>query len=249
MLRVYTKNILMLYVYMSHINIELVYMVKNKFKFILIFLIVLIILLSSNFQAKNTVKIENEEEPTCIGKFEGRVGCSHSLFYWQSYLFTKADAEVKQIRNGLFGWYHMFLPINKEYRITGYKSGFKPMTKVIYHSEDYTVQELNFDFFESEPENIRSIEYTKPLCYGLIFGRTGGVFEYASWPVGFTKLEFENRSKVSGFFGFYIIGYLEIDKIYKITASKEGYIDETKIVKLTTKNPVKWINFYMHQDF
>jgi len=107
--------------------------------------------------------------------------------------------------------------------------------------------EKNFEN-ESEPVNIKSKDNSKPIRFGLIFGRTGGVFEHASWSVGFTKLSFENRSKISGYFGFYIIGKLEIGKTYEITASKEGYSNETKIIKLTTKRPIQRINFFMHEN-
>jgi len=148
---------------------------KNKFKFVLINLIVLIILLSSNFQAKNTVKIEYKEKPACIGIIHGSVGNSKGLYYWESYIFAKVDAEVKQTRTGLLGCFRFILPLNREYKITAYKSGFKPMTKEIYLSETHPVREVTFDFFESEPENIKSIEDSKPVFYGFIFGITGGV--------------------------------------------------------------------------
>ena len=219
---------------------------KTKLKFVLVLLAVALILLSSNFQAKNTMKIEDEGEPTCIGKIYGRVGNSKGLYFWQPYLFAKVDARVKQTKTGILGWYRLFLPVNRFYNLTAYKSGFKPITKMVYLSENCPNIELNFDFFESEPVDKKENERTKPKFYGMIFGITGGVFAYASWWVGFTKLSFENRTKTSGFFGFYIIGFLEIDKIYSITASKEGYSNETKIVKLTAEKPIQWISFFMN---
>jgi len=212
-------------------------------------LIVVLILLSSNFQAKNTMKIEDEVEPTCIGKIDGRVGNSKGLYYWEPYIFSKVDAEVKETRTGLLGIYRFFLPVNRYYNITANKTGFKPMTKRVYLSKDYPTIEVNFDFFESEPVEKKEVKNSKPTFYGMILGRISGVFEHASWFVGFTKLEFENRTKTSGFFGFYIIGFLEIDKIYSITAIKEGYSNETKVVKLTTKKPMQWINFYMSVNY
>ena len=91
-------------------------------------------------------------------------------------------------------------------------------------------------------------ETPKPLCYGLIYGITGGVFEHANWIVRFATLKFEHRTTKSGFFGFYIIGLLQIGKTYSITLSKEGYINRTYEVTLTKQKPIQMQNFYMWPD-
>ena len=232
---------------MSHINTILGGIMKTKFKIVLLILI-LLILLSSNFQAKDTVKTNDKEKTDCIGRIQGSVGNSHGVYSWTPYPFSKVPAGIKSTRCNINGDYSMSLLIYHKYNVTAHVKGFKPLTKYVYLTAEDPIKKLTFDMDESEPENIKSIKDPKAVFYGLIFGRTGGVFEHASWPVGFTKLEFENRSKVSGFFGFYIIGFLEIGKTYEITASKEGYTEETKIVKLTAKKPIQWINFYMHQS-
>jgi len=218
----------------------------NKFKFVLILLIVILLLPSSNFQAKNTMKIDDEKEPTCIGKIYGRVGNSKGMYFWQPYLFAKVDAELKQTKTGILGWYRLFLPVKKYYNLTAYKSGFEPITKMVYLSENCPNMEVNFDFFESEPLDNAENESPKPIFYGLIFGRTCGVFEHANWLVGFTKISFENRTKISRFNGFYVLGFLEIDKKYSITVSKEGYYDSTIIIKLTAEKPIQRRNLFMH---
>ena len=219
---------------------------RNKFKLILILLIVSLVISSSNFQAKNTMPKENEKQSVCIGKICGRVGNSKGLYFWQPYLFAKVDAEVKQTKTGILGWYRLFLPVNKYYNLTAYKSGFEPITKMVYISENCPNIEVNFDFFESEPLDKKENERHKLKFYGLIFGRTCGVFEHANWLVGFTKLSFENRTKISGLYGFYIIGFLEIGKTYSINASKNGYSKDTEIIKLTATKPIQRINFFMH---
>ncbi len=166
----------MLHVYMSHINILWGSKMKTKFKLALTLLIIGLILLPSNLQAKNTIQVENKEEPTCIGHIEGRVGNSHGLYYWEPYLFALVDAEVKQTRTSVIGWYHLFLPLNQKYNITAYKSGFKPMTKEVNLTTDSPHRELNFDFFESEPDD--SYNLKRPamnlLFYLFIFKYFGG---------------------------------------------------------------------------
>jgi len=235
---------------------------KNEFRFALTLLIIIIILHSSNLQAKNTLNIENEEEPddeaikkskidegsTCIGLIHGSVGNSHGVYSWTSYPFALVTAGVKRTRCNIFGDYSMPLPLYHEYKVTAHVRGFKPLVKYVYLTLEEPIQQITFDMEGLELENVKSIENPKPTFYGLIFGRTGGVFEHASWSVGFTKLSFENRTKMSGYFGFYIIGKLEIGKTYEITASKEGYSNETKIIKLTTKRPIQMINFFMHEN-
>jgi hypothetical protein len=237
----------MIYVYMSHINTILGVIMKTKFKVVLLILI-LLILLSSNFQAKDALKTKYEEKTGCIGMIQGSVGNSHGVYSWTPYPFSKLTAGTKSTRCNINGDYSMSLFLYHKYNVTAHVKGFKPLTKYVYLTAEDPIRKLTFDMDESEPENIKSIKDSKAVFYGLIFGRTGGVFEHASWPVGFAKLEFEDRSKISGFFGFYVIGFLEIDKTYEITASKEGYTDKTKIVKLTEKMPIQLINFYMHQS-
>jgi len=222
---------------------------KTKIKLVLTIQIIVIILLASNLQAKNTLNIVTDEEPSCIGHIYGSVGNSHGIYAWEPYIFAFVDAKVKQTRTGLLGVYHLFLPLNNVYQITAFKSGFKPLTKEVNLTDKRPVQEVNFDFFESEPVEEEEVENSKPTFYGFIVGITGGVFEYASWFVSFTKLSFENRTKISGFFGFYIIGRLEIGKEYKITASKEGYSNLTQKVTLTAEKPIKWVSFFMYVDY
>lgn len=233
---------------MSHINILWGRIMKTKFKFILTILIISIILLPSNLQAKNLTKVENEEEPTCIGRIYGSVGNSHGVYSWTPCPFALVTTGIKRARCGPLGQYSMKLSLYREYYVTAHVHGFKPLTKYVYLTLEDPFQEITFDMDESEPDTIESIEKPKPTPYGLIFGRTGGVFEHASWRVGFTKLTFENRSTMSGFFGFYIIGCLEIGKTYSITASKEDYISLTQEVTLTAKKPIQMINFFMHPE-
>ena len=140
---------------------------KTKIKLVLTIQIIVLIVLASNLQAKNAVNIITDEEPSCIGHIEGRVGNSQGVFYWESYIFALVDAEVKQTRTGLLGWYHLFLPLNQKYEVTAYKSGFKPMTKEVTLTTEYPYRELNFDFFESEPidnkENLKCVPYLQHL--------------------------------------------------------------------------------------
>ena len=96
-----------------------------------------------------------------------------------------------------------------------------------------------------QAKNNPVLKTNRPIRYGLIFGFTVGVFEHANWLLSFTKLEFENRTKISGFYGFYIIGFLEIGKTYSITASKEDYSSDTIKVTLTEEKPIQIINFHL----
>lgn len=96
--------------------------------------------------------------------------------------------------------------------------------------------------------SLKNEEEKEIKFYGFIFGITGGVFEHANWPVGFTKLEVDGRTRISGYFGFYIIGFLEIGKTYEITASKDGYYDKTITIELTFSQPIDHINILMQVE-
>jgi len=235
---------------------------KNKTKLLLTTLLIVTIFLIPNINAKTT-KINNEndiknqhastieadEESECIGLIHGSVGNSHGVYTWTTYPFALVTTGIKRTRCNIFGDYSMSLLLYREYYVTAHVKGFKPLTKHVYLTLEKPIQQITFDMDESEPENVKSIENPKPTFYGLIFGRTGGVFEHASWSVGFTKLSFENRSKLSGYFGFYIIGKLEIGKTYSITASKEDYSDLTTEVTLAAEKPIQRINFFMYPDY
>jgi hypothetical protein len=100
------------------------------------------------------------------------------------------------------------------------------------------------NYKNSENEESKSL----PISYGFILGRTRGRFDFQIWTVRFANLEFENRTTRSGFFGFFIIGFLEIGKTYEIKSSKEGYIDDFQEVTLTKEKPIQWIDFIMWVD-
>jgi hypothetical protein len=206
---------------------------------------------STPIKNKNIVKVKSEtnEDSGIFGFIHGCVGNSHGVYSWTPCPFALVTAGINRARCGLYGYYSMRLLLYRGYYVTAHVKGFKPLTKYVYLTVEEPIVKLVFDMDESQPANIESKESPKPISYGIIFGFTGGVFEYASWRVGFVKLKFENRTKISGFFGFYIIGYLEISKTYFITSSKEGYIDLTREIKLIKEKPIQMISFYMHQDF
>ena len=139
----------------------------------------------------------------------------------------------------------MSLCLYREYNVTAHVRGFKPLTKYVYLTLEEPIQEIIFDMDESEPVNIKSKDNNNPIIFGYIYGKTGGVFAYASWPVGFTTLKFGFRRTISGLFGFYFIPFLLIGKTYSITACKRGYDKLTIKVTLTQEEPVKRVDFYM----
>lgn len=152
---------------MPHSNTDYGGKMKTKIKLVLTIQIIVLIVLATNLQAKNAVNIVTDEELSCIGLVQGRVGNSHGIYAWEPYIFAKVDAEVKQTRAGLLGVYHLFLPLNQKYNVTAYKSGFKPMTKEVTLTTEHPYRELNFDFFESEPvknkENLKCVPYLQHL--------------------------------------------------------------------------------------
>jgi len=91
------------------------------------------------------------EEPACIGQIYCRVGNSHGIYAWECYPFALVDAGVKQKRCGLLGFVRFFLPLDQEYELTAYHSGYKPMTKTVKLTTESPYKEITFDFFESEP--------------------------------------------------------------------------------------------------
>jgi hypothetical protein len=88
-------------------------------------------------------------------------------------------------------------------------------------------------------------EKSKPSRFGFIYGRIQGRFDFQFHILRFAKLEFENRKTWSGFFGYYIIGFLQIGKTYEITATKNGWNSVTQEVTLTKENPIQRINFIL----
>ena len=129
---------------------------KGKIKLVLTIQILVLILLASNLQAKNSVNILTDEEPACIGCIHGSVGNSHGIWAWESYPFVLVDAEIKKTRCGPLGLFRLFLPLNCIYNITAYVGGFKPLTKKVNLTKEVPIQEITFDFFESEAANIES---------------------------------------------------------------------------------------------
>jgi hypothetical protein len=182
-----------------------------------------------SYKEKNN---DNCIETNCIGHIEGRVGNSKGLYYWEPYIFALVDAEVKQTRTGLLGWYHLFLPLNQKYEITAYKTGYEPMTKEVTLTTKSPHREINFDFFESEPNESRFKDNKKPAFFGIIFGFTQGSFEHALWMLPFVKIEIEGRVYRSGFFGFFIISGLTLGETYKIKLSKDEYYNNSYNIKI-----------------
>lgn len=224
-------------------------MKKNKLT-IITFLLILIFILPCINASNLTYKEKNTDsciEPNCIGHIEGRVGNSKGLYYWESYIFALVDAEVKQTRTGLLGWYHLFLPLNQKYTITAHKSGFKPMIKEVTLTKECPHVELNFDFFESEPIEDRAKENKKPACFGIILGLTRGSFEHALWMLPFVKIEIDGREFKSGFFGFYIISGLSLGETYKIKVSKDGYYNNSYDVKIDKY--IQWLELSLMPEF
>lgn len=246
---------------MSHTNIKGCGKMKNKIKLMLLIIIILFILSTSTIQAE-TIKTHNkneteniiaekteaDEEPNCIGLIHGSVGNSHGVYSWTPYPFALVTAGIKRTRCNIIGDYSMSLLLYREYYVTAHVIGFKPLTKYVYLTLKDPIQTITFDMDESEPVNIEPKSISRPISFGFVFGITGGVYDYASWPVGFTTLEFGNRKKISGYFGFYTIGFLRIGETYSITASKEDYIPLTLEVTLTAEKPIQWINFWMWPD-
>lgn len=238
---------------MPHDNMKGRGKMKNKIKFMLLIIVIIFILSTSTIQAvtiktcnKNQTKIDVES--SCLGLILGSVGNSHGVYSWTSYPFSLVTAGIKSTRCNLIGDYSMSLLLYHEYYVTAHVIGFKPLKKYVYLTLEEPIQTITFDMDESEPVNIEPKNISRPICFGFIYGRTGGVFEHASWRVGFTKLKFENKTIISGFFGFYVIGFLQIGKTYSITASKEGYSNLTLEVTLTAKKPIQRINFFMYLD-
>lgn len=195
------------------------------------------------------VKSETHEDTALFGLIHGCVGNSHGVYSWTPCPFALVTAGLKRARCGLYGYYSMRLSLYREYYVTAHVKGFKPLTKYVYLTLEEPTAELVFDMDESEPANIESKENPKPIKFGLIYGRTGGVFEHASWSVRFVKLSFENRTTISGFFGFYVIGFLRIGQTYTITCSKKDYSDDVQEVTLTREKPIQMVNFWMWPDY
>ena len=247
---------------MLHTNIKGCGKMKNKIKLMLLIIIIIFILSTSTIQAE-TIKIHNkneteniiaekteaDEEPNCIGLIHGCVGNSHGVYSWTSCPFALVTAGIKRARCGIFGFYSMPLLLYREHYVSAHVIGFKPLKKYVYLTLEEPIQEIVFDMDESEPVNIESKDNSKPIRFGFIYGWTGGVFGYASWLVRFTTLEFGNRKKISGYFGFYVIGFLRIGETYSITASKQDYSNLTLEVTLTAERPIQWINFFMYPDY
>src|SRR5512137_810631 len=83
--------------------------------------------------ANNTVNLEDEKDPACIGFIYGEVGNSFGMYgCWISYPFALVTSGIKQVGCGLHGQYSMILSLNHEYNITAHVVGFKPLTKHIY---------------------------------------------------------------------------------------------------------------------
>ena len=231
-----------------------------KKKVISLLILAFLMIVTLNIQAKTTnisnenyieniltEKIDNDESITCTGIIYGKVGNSHGVYTWTSCPFALVTTGIRRTRCNFKGEYRLsHLPLNRIYKMTAHFMGYK-LTKYVKLTTEEPVKKIYFDMYQSEPVNIDPID-NNPARFGFIFGITGGVFEHASWPVGFTTLEFGNRKKISGYFGFYFIGFLRIGETYLITASKKDYIPLTLEVKLTAEKPIQWINFYMWPD-
>ena len=229
-------------------------------KILSLLILTFLIIGSVNIQAKNTdINIENnlEKKPTernykdelntFTGFIYGEVGNSHGVYAWTPCPFALVTTGLRSTRCNFKGEYRLsHLPLNRVYKITAHFMGYK-LTEYVKLTREEPIKELFIDMYCSEPVNAEPID-EKPVRFGLIYGITGGVYDHASWPVGFTKLEFGNRKKISGYFGFYFIGFLRIGETYSITASKKDYVPFTQEVKLTAEKPIQWINFFMWPD-
>lgn len=193
---------------------------------------------------KLTESIDTNELTNCIGTIYGEVGNSHGVYAWTPCPFALVTTGIRRTRCNFDGEYDLSgLTLNRKYIVTAHYLGYK-QTEVATLTKEETVKKIFFDMYQSEPKNIEPKE-KNPKLYGLIFGITGGVFDHANWIVKFATLTFENRTTHSGYFGFYVIGFLELGKTYTINSSKEGYYDRTHKITLTIQKPIQMINFYM----
>jgi hypothetical protein len=83
------------------------------------------------------------------------------------------------------------------------------------------------------------------ISYGIIFGKTWGVFEHATWLVPVIKIEIEGKTIYSSWFSRYKISGLELGYTYEIKASNPGYYNRTYQVELTAEEPCKFLDIYL----
>jgi hypothetical protein len=193
----------------------------------------------------NHSEIIDTDEPTiCTGTIHGEVGNSHGVYAWTTCPFALVTTGIRRTRCNFDGEYELScLTLNREYKVTAHYLRYKE-TEYVTLTKENPVKKIFFDMYESKPKNIVPKE-NNPKLYGLIFGFTGGVFDHANWVVRYAKLTFENRNTRSGYFGFYVIRFLELDKTYTITSRKEGYYDRTHKITLTIRKPIQMVNFFM----
>jgi hypothetical protein len=197
-----------------------------------------------SLENKHSDLFDTNELTFCTGTIFGEVGNCHGVYTWDTYPFALVTTEDRHTRCNFWGQFRLsFLTLDREYNVTASYFGYE-LTKSVTLTKEEPVKEIHFDMYETEPENIEQKE-NNPKLYGIIFGFTGGVFDHANWIVRFAKLKFENRNIRSGYFGFYVIRFLELGKTYTIISSKEGYYDRTHEITLTSQKPIQMINFFM----
>ena len=158
---------------MSHINIMWVRMMENKLKYVLTISIIVVTLLFSNLQAKNTEDIIINEKPSSKACTHGEMNNSHDLYSLESkddlrfgFIFgitggvfehaqwfvpqTKLTFENRTITSGrIYGFYIIFfLQIGKTYTITAHKDGYLPLTQTVKLTLQKPIQLINFFMHE-----------------------------------------------------------------------------------------------------
>jgi hypothetical protein len=108
--------------------------------------------------ANNAVDLKDEKEPACMGFIYREVGNSHGMYTWSSYPFALVTNGIKWIRCGLLGQYLMRLSLYHKYNVTAHVTGFKPLTKHVYLTEEEPIRKITFDIYGEEREDVKSFE-------------------------------------------------------------------------------------------
>jgi hypothetical protein len=153
---------------------------------------------------------------------------NHIVIGFMKYIGSSTEYDIKGeviftliLHNDGLGSFHLFFPPKGSILLLNNFKGFAKLFILFGICSDYNIQDIS---------------------YGIIYGKTWGTFEHATWLIPYAKIEIEEKTIYSSRFSRYKISGLELGYTYEIKASKSGYYNRTYHVELTAEEPCKFLD-------
>lgn len=198
---------------------------SSTIKCLVIILLIIIVFTQSISSISQNIIIDNSKN------FDGprnNLPKNHIVIGFMKYIGSSTEYDIKGeviftliLHNDGLGFFHLFFPPKGTILLLNDFKGFAKLFVLFGICSDYNIQDIS---------------------YGIIYGKTWGTFEHATWLIPNVKIEIEGKTIYSSRFSRYKISGLELGYTYEIKASNPGYYNRTYHMDLTVEEPCKFLD-------